>query len=118
MSEWDFGVDTGGLGADGCASQLRVTAGDARGLQRSEENSERMPHHAIDGGVVIDGKPARLAEKFGIDGDGDVSDVSHGTPVDSGRRKDQRSEIKDQGSEIRDQGCSVIGIFAVCASGG
>jgi hypothetical protein len=38
----------------------------------------RTPHPIGNGGVVFGGNPARLAVEFGADGDGDVSDGSHG----------------------------------------
>lgn len=68
----------GGTGASCRDAELRAAAGDARGLQRFRKNPEQVPHHAGDGGVVFGSEAPSLAVEFGIDGNGDVSDGSHG----------------------------------------
>jgi hypothetical protein len=56
---------------------------------------------------------ARPAVEFGIDGDGDVFDVSHGAPEVAGVR-DQGSGARDQGSGVRDQGFKTLGDSDIC----
>jgi len=73
------GCGRGRSGGEGdCPAKLRPTSGVERGLHGFGQGQKQEPYHIGYSGVVFGGNPARLAVELGGDGDGDVSDGSHG----------------------------------------